>query len=149
MLFKGVDDQIVEIRIINYQFPNTLDRDWDGNWLNVYLRVKSNLGHWQTIDPALTTWEVQEIIDWFALLSDDKKPKYTDLEFTEPCISFELLNTPTDVCKRIRIKFGLEFGPKSAKEDAEYFVDINVTNEELLKLALDLKQELNKYPQRK
>jgi hypothetical protein len=149
MLFKGVDDQIVEIRIINYQFPDTLDRDWDGNWLNVYLRVKSNLGHWQTIDPALTTWEAQEIIDWFILLSDDKKSKYTDLEFTEPCISFELLNTPTDICKRIRIKFGLEFGPKSAKEDEEYFVDINVTNEELLKLALDLKQELNKYPQRK
>jgi hypothetical protein len=149
MLFKGIHDQTVEIKINNYQFPDTLDRDWDGNWLNIFLRVKSNLGHWQTIDPALTTWEVQEIIDWFILLSNDKKPKYTDLGFTEPCISFELLNAPTDLSKKIRIKFGLEFGPKSAKDGEEYFVDIIVTNEELLKLATELKQELNKYPLRK
>jgi hypothetical protein len=149
MHFNGINDQTVEFRLINYQFPNTPDKGWDGNWLSIYLRVKGNPGHWQTIDPALTTWEVQEIIDWFTLLSENKTPKCLDLEFTEPCISFGLLNAPTASFKKIRLKFGPEFGPKSADEGEDYFVDIIVSGEELLKLAGDLKQELNKYPRRK
>ncbi len=66
MIFNGIDNQIVELRITNYQYPDINFGDWDGNWLLIYLNVKSNVGHWQTIDPSLTTWEVKELIDWFA-----------------------------------------------------------------------------------
>ena len=149
MIFKGINNQTVEIRITNYQFPDTDDREWDGNWLNIYLNVKSDLGHWQTIDPALTTWEVQQIIDWLALLSDNQKPNRTGLEFTEPNLSLALLNQATDDVKRIRIKFALEFRPQSAQDNKEYFVDIEVDNEELKRLAFDLKKELAKFPERK
>jgi hypothetical protein len=65
MKFKGIDNQTVEFIITNYQFPDNQDGDWDGNRLNIYLKVDSKVGKWQTIDPSLTTWEVQEIIDWF------------------------------------------------------------------------------------
>ncbi len=63
MIVLGKDNQTVELKITNYQYPSSLDRDWDGNWLNIYLKVVSKSGNWQTIDPSLTTWEVQELID--------------------------------------------------------------------------------------
>ena len=65
MTFNGTDGQTVEFRIANYQCPDNNDGDWDGNWLNIFLNVKSKVGHWQTVDPFLTTWDVQQIIDWF------------------------------------------------------------------------------------
>lgn len=68
MIFKGIDDQIVEFKITNYQYQDNQDGDWDGNWLNIYLKVNSKVGKWQTTDPSLTTWEVNKIIDWFDTL---------------------------------------------------------------------------------
>ena len=149
MIFKGLNNQTVEIKITNYQFPETQDKEWDGNWLNIYLKVISDFGHWQTTDPALTTWDMQKIIDWLIGLSKNEKPKWVDLGFTEPNLSFELLNQESDNPKLIRIKFNFEFRPKSAKNDVDYFVDIEVNNNELELLALDLKKELAKYPERK
>jgi len=149
MIFSGVDSQTVELIITNYQFPDNQEGDWDGNWLNIYLKVDSKVGKWQTIDPSLTTWEVQEIIDWFDQLSTDKEPEYRLMTFTEPNLSFELLNEPTDNNKLIRIKFDLECRPKSAIDDKEYFVDISADRDELITIKKGLNDELNKYPERK
>jgi hypothetical protein len=149
MIFSGVDSQTVELKITNYQFPDNQEGDWDGNWLNIYLKVDSKVGKWQTIDPSLTTWEVQEIIDWFDKLSADKEPELRLMTFTEPNLSFELLNEPSDNNKLIRIKFDLECRPKSATGDKEYFVDISADRDELNTIKKGLKDELNKYPERK
>ena len=149
MIFSGVDSQTVELKITNYQFPDNQEGDWDGNWLNIYLKVDSKVGKWQTIDPSLTTWEVQEIIDWFDQLSTDKEPEYRLMTFTEPNLSFELLNEPTDKNKLIRIKLDLECRPKTATDDKEYFVDISADKDELITIKKGLKDELNKYPERK
>jgi hypothetical protein len=149
MTFKGIDDQTIELKITNYQFPENKDGDWDGNWLNIYLKVDSKLGKWQTIDPSLTTWEVQEIIDWFVKLSADKEPEFRLMTFTEPNLSFELLNEPTDNTKLIRIKFDLECRPKCATDDKEYFVDVSADKDELLAIKNGLNDELSKYPERK
>lgn len=149
MTFKGIDDQTVELKISNYQFPDNQDGDWDGNWLNIYLKVDSKVGKWQTIDSSLTTWEVQEIIDWFDKLSADKAPEFRLMTFTEPNLSFELLNESTDNPKLIRIKFDLECRPKSATDDKECFVDIWADKEELIAIKKELKDELSKYPERK
>ncbi len=149
MEFRGVDNQTVELKITNYQFPKSLDKDWDGNWLNIYIKVDSKVGKWQTIDPSLTTWEVQELIDWFTDLSNDLEPKWIDMEFTEPNLSFYLLNDFNLSKKQIRIKLDLECRPKSAKEDKEYFVDFEFNNSDLKKISSDLMAELKKYPIRK
>ncbi len=148
MNFKGINNQFVELGIVNYQFPDSRDKDWDGNWLNIFLKVKSDFGDWQTIDPALTTWEVQEIIDWLTDLSNNTKPQWTELEFAEPNLSFVLENEFTDDLKEIRICFDLEFRPKSADDEKDYFVDIKTTNDQLRKYAKDLEVELKKYPER-
>lgn len=149
MIFSSNDNQTVEIKITNYQFPENQDGDWDGNWLNIYLKVDSKMGKWQATDSSLTTWEVQEIIDWFDQLSNDKEPEYRLLTFTEPNLSFELLNNPADKTKLIKIKFDLECRPKSATDDKEYFVKISTDNHGLNIISKELKDELNCYPERK
>jgi hypothetical protein len=149
MIFKGVDNQIVELKITNYQYPDNNDGDWDGNWLNIYLSVTSKVGRWQIVHPSLTTWEVQSLIDWFDRLSNDSRPEYPDLGFTEPNLSFELLNDYNTQQKIFRIKFALESRPQSASNDQEFFVDVIADNYQLKKLSTDLKSELDNYPERK
>ena len=149
MIIKGINNQTVELRITNYQYPSSLDRDWDGSWLNIYLKVESKSGNWQTIDPSLTTWEVQGLIDWFNDLSNNSKPKWSDMEFTEPNLSLYLQNDFNDFNKLIRIKFDLESRPKSALDDKEYFVDFEVDNLELKRITNDLSSELKRFPIRK
>ncbi len=149
MILYGVENQKVEIRLHNYQFPDSTDKDYDGNWLEIFLIVQSKLGNWQSIDPSLLTWEVQEIIDWFKDLSLDKEPKYKDLDFIEPNLSIKLMNEVKSQTKRIRVVFDLESRPKSANDEIEYFVEINLTNQELDKAAKDFEVDLSKFPERK
>jgi hypothetical protein len=149
MIFRAVNCQTVELKITNYQFPDTSIKDWDGNWLNVYINVNSKLGNWQTIDPSLTTWELRELIDWFYGLADNLQPKWTDMEFTEPNLSFYLLNSFMDKKKVIRIKFALESRPKSATNDIIYYVDFEADKKELKRIGDDLSIELEKFPIRK
>ena len=140
---------MIELKIASYQYPEIKDGDWDSNWLNIYLNVKSELGHWQTVDPSLTTWDVQRLIKWFEYLSNNLQPEHTDICFLEPYLSFELLNSFDSEPKTIRIKFDLEFRPQSATNDQEYFVDFIADNQELKRIKLDLEKELGNYPERK
>ena len=147
MIFNGTHNQTVEIQIANYQFPNSTDY-WDKNWLHIYLNVKSDIGNWQTIDPSLTTWEVSELINWFDTLSRNVTPTYLTLEFTEPNLSFELLDSKDQALKMFRIKFDLESRPQSAIDGKEYFIDCLANNQELKRIADELRIELDKYPKR-
>jgi hypothetical protein len=148
MIFPGIDEQKVELKITNYQFPNnSIPRDYDSNWLHIYLSVKSKLGDWQTIDPSLLTWEVEEIIKWLDDLSKQKVNIETSIEFIEPNLSFEFIQDESNE-KIIRIKFNLESRPKSAKDEIEYYVDCRMTCEQLKQAANELSQELSKFPQR-
>lgn len=149
MTFTGIDNQTVELKITNYQYPEITDGDWDSNWLNIYFKVKSKVGNWQTVDPSLTTWDVERLIKWFHNLSNNLQPEYTDICFLEPNISFELLDCFVSEAKTIRIKFDLESRPQSAIDDKEYFVEFVADNNELKSIATDLKKELEKYPERK
>ena len=149
MIFKGIENQIVEFKITNYQYPDNDGGDWDGNWLNIYLNVKSNVGHWQTVDPSLTTWEVLHLINWFKYLSSTEQTESSEIEFTEPNLSFELINSRNKEQKRFRIKFNLESRPKFATNDKEYFVECIADNKELERIAKELKIELDKFPERR
>ena len=148
MTFKGINDQSVELKITNYQFPENADGDWDSNWLNIYLKVKSDVGNWQTVDPSLTTWDVKSLINWFDNLSNNIQPVCKDICFLEPNISFELMDSFDPKSKTIRIKFNLESRPQSATDEKDYFVDLIVDNDELKGIVLDLQKELEKYPER-
>lgn len=110
--------------------------------------MKSKVGHWQTIDPSLTTWEIMELIEWFADLSNNKKLKYKYLVFTEPNLSFEHIGFNGNKCI-IRLRFALESRPQSAVEDKEYFVDFEYNTSEIKQIVIDLTNELKKFPERK
>jgi hypothetical protein len=148
MIFNGTNNQTVEFQILNYQFPEINDGDWDGNWLLIYLDVKSDLGNWQTTDPSLTTWDMQYLIDWFLSLSSDKELEENPLVFVEPNLKFWFIRTENGK-KKVKIKFDLESRPKSADDHTKYFVDCEWTNEELKCIATELSTELKKYPERK
>jgi len=148
MIFKGVEDQTVELIITNYQYPEIKVGGWDGNWLNIYLKIKSKCGHWQTVDPSMTTWEFQGLINWFETLSRDEQVEHLEKNFTEPNLSFELLDNKNNASKLFRIKFDLESRPESATDDKEYFVDCIADNEELIRITNDLRIELEKFPAR-
>lgn len=149
MIFAGIENQIVEFRITNYQFPENTKGDWDSNWLNIYLRVDCKLGKWQVTDPSLTTWEIQEIIEWFDQLANFREPNYKLMSFTEPNLSFELLNKFSDNILHIRMKFDLELRPMSAPDDYEYFMDLSMDRNAIHGIISGLKLELQKYPERK
>lgn len=147
MKFNGVGNQSVELRIANYQFPREIEDKWDSNWLQIHLKVRSNLSNWQTVDPSLTTWEVQSIIDWLEELLDGKDDSAQYLKFTEPNLEFRLL-PPVLKLYRLRIGFHLESRPMSAEEKSEYFVDCELDHQEIWQAAEGLKAELRNYPER-
>lgn len=147
MQFIGKDGQQVELRILGYQFSTGADHEWDENWLRIYLNIKSEVGHWQTVDPSLTTWEVGELINWLNNLSQNKGVEFTNMLFVEPNLSFELLEK-SESLKTIQIRFDAESKPQSADESKEYFVNFQFSNEELTTIAGDLNNELLKFPVR-
>ena len=149
MNFSGIENQSVELKIVNYEFPNNKNGDdYDNNWLNVFIKVDSKVGKWQTVDPSLLTWEVMELITWFSYLSENRKVRYELLEFIEPNLSFELISKYDSEIKIIRIHFKLELRPQSASDDIEYFIDCELNKDDLKQIAADLSKELEKYPER-
>ena len=41
----------LQLKIVNYQFPETNDKDYDGNWLLVEIRVNIDDLNWKKTDP--------------------------------------------------------------------------------------------------
>jgi hypothetical protein len=147
MIFKGVNDQTVEFRVTNYQFPEITDCEYDSNWLLIYLKVKSDCGNWQTIDPSLLVRDLRAIIKWFEKLSNDLETDSDFLTFLEPNLEFELIKNQSDL-KTVRIKFDLESRPQSGDDEKEYYVDCEFSNAELKEIVAELKKEMEKYPER-
>jgi len=148
MIFNGINGQRVELKILGYESPEKINDYWDDNWLNIYLNVKSQIGDWEVTDPSLTTWEVQEIIDWFKTLAGDEVPEYRQLNFTEPNLSFELLENNNKITHSFLIKFNLESRPGFAADDKECYINCAANKQELIQIADALKAELDKYPER-
>ncbi|MFL5742796.1 MAG: hypothetical protein ACJ75B_21435 [Flavisolibacter sp.] len=143
MKFIGKDGQEMELKILGYQFPAHLENEWDANWLRIYLKVRSNVGHWQTVDPSLTTGEVKELIAWFSDLSQGKEVQFSEMRFIEPNLLFQHLDKNKDG-KTIQIRFNSESRPITADDDREYFIDFSFSNQELATIASDLTLELER-----
>jgi hypothetical protein len=154
MRFECINNQFVELSILGYEFPQITD-EGDSNWLLVHINVKSYEKQrrkikqrlWSKTDPAITTFELKWLIDWFNYISENKIEKYKRMDFTEPNMSFELLNDFDSVVKRMKIIFMAEFNPIS-NVGAEYSIELNATNKQLKRYAEELESELIKYPER-
>lgn len=146
-MFGGVDGQSVELRIAGYEFAEATDQ-LDLNWLIIGVKVDTSPENWEAEDPSLLTWELRSMVHWFDRLAEGKRPRYKHLVFTEPNLSFKLLNSSTVPLKRIRILFDMELRPHPPQEGRSYFVDIVADNAELQRIARELEKELACYPER-
>lgn len=146
MIIKGINNQSIEFRILNYQFPGNEDCEYDSNWLNIFIKVDSTRGNWQAIEPALLTWEIQQLIEWLKRILANKKIHENPITFIEPCLVIELLKKNDK--KNLRFHFNYEFKPQNANDEIEYFVDASFSNQEFKDLITNLENELSKFPER-
>ena len=84
-MFLSYKDYIVDIKISGYEFENSKD-SYDRNWLIVEVIYKNNIETIIKRDPALLTWEIDEIINWLKKVSS--QIRVNDLTFLEPEIMF-------------------------------------------------------------
>jgi hypothetical protein len=148
MRFECINDQFVEFSILGYQFPEITDGDeWTRNWLLVHINVKSNEKQWDKTDPAITTFELKELIDWLINISENKIEEYELLMFTEPNISFELINNIESNKKNIKIHLAAEFKP--IIDGQNYCIEFIATNDQLKNYVKELEIESKNYPERK
>lgn len=50
---------MILIESLGYQYPESDDHTFDGNWLKVKIEVISKRGSFQSVDPCLLTWELK------------------------------------------------------------------------------------------
>lgn len=137
-------DVFTEFRldIASYQFPYL--KDWyDGNWLNVSVRVKHSNGDWQKTDPSLEAFELKRLIKWFEKISRNEDVE-NEIYFTEPCLAFEFIKQQKQ--KTIRVFLSNELKPSWEKDEEEFSMDFVVTDKELFRVIEDLQKDLEKFP---
>ncbi len=134
-----------QFKIANYEFPDTNDRSYDGNWLMIDINVKKDDLKWSRRDPSILSWELKEIVEWFYDLSKDKEPEQKDLGFVEPNLSFKYKKNGNNKTK-IFIYFWIELLPDNWDKKNKCFVEFELTNEELYNIGKMFEEELKKCP---
>jgi hypothetical protein len=107
MQFRNVEGNVLLVLdVVEYQFPAHLKDDW----LNLRAAVTQGDRVFERVDPAIEAPDLSHLREWFTALSQRKLPGYAQLNFIEPCLSFEFLAcTPEAV--RISIELKLELRP--------------------------------------
>lgn len=96
IIIDNIDNNICfEWGVVGYEFPD-LSTGSDANWCQVKVKVVQDDKVFETIDPALETYDLIKIQQWFKDLSQKRLPKYAHLEFIEPCMSFEFASHNED-----------------------------------------------------
>jgi hypothetical protein len=150
MELSGSNGDRFELTILGYQFPYSSKEKHDANWLVIRTEAAIAGRAWSTTDPSLLTWEVEELIGWLENLSR-KEAATKLLDFLEPNISFELLDT---IPSAVKLKISLQLESQApwresigASEHSEG-PQIDCTGQELLAWAADLRDQLRKFPKR-
>jgi hypothetical protein len=150
MLIAGKTGDRLEVEILGYEFPPTMDDQYDSNWLIIRISAKTATGSWTATDPSLLTSEVVWLADWFDGIARGEE-KDRELEFLEPNLSFELLETSSDRA-RLRAWFELELRPTWARSDAagerDLHAELDVTHADLRRAAEALRTQLRQFPPR-
>ena len=148
MIFQCENNTTVELKIHNYEFSDQLDNEYDRNWLEIFIKIKSKDWEWETIDPSLLTWDVKALIEWFRMIANNEQPKKTEISNLEPNISFFLLNEYKENENKFKIKLDAESRPPHVENGKESSFIFNVNKTELKLLINELETELKKFPVR-
>lgn len=144
--FECTENQLVELSIVGYQFDDEERLDeYDYNWLYIKLNADLNNKSYTVTYPALLTWELRNLSKWFKDLSINKVKK-VELEFLEPCISFELLSSKTEKIKQIRINLALEFSQSTSDDGLSVIFEAD--SQTLKNYSIQIKEDLEEFPER-
>lgn len=140
-------DYSFKLTITGYQFPALKDQEYDSNWLNIRIDVQHPEGDWKAVDPALLTYEVQELADWFRDLAAGQRDKRS-AEFLEPCLELHV-ESHEDSSEVLKVKLAYNFRPPwSTSWEDEFELTFPLAKINLVKTAEALERELALYPQR-
>jgi hypothetical protein len=155
MRLDGRRGRALELTIDGYQFPGTSANgggfDFDANWLIVRGRVNDGAREWTFRDPCLLTHEARELAAWLEAVATDWRD-LDAIDFTEPNLEFRRTSAPGDA-PVVRVTLRLEALPPWAEDVSEddwdkHFIDLELSREALAIAASNLKDELERYPQR-
>ena len=140
-------DYSFSLTLAGYQFPSLKDVPYDSNWLNVRIDVHHPDGDWTAVDPALLTYEVQRLAEWFRDLATGGGGERS-MGFLEPCLQFDLV-LGDDSSEVLKVTLAHEFRPPWSKGfDDEVELIFPLATIDLVKSAEDLERQLARYPQR-
>ncbi|WP_140918693.1 WapI family immunity protein [Limnobaculum xujianqingii] len=138
----------LDLDIVGYQFPDQSD-----NWCLLNLSVKQGSEHFDKVDPALETGDLNRLYHWFSALAENRLPEYANLSFTEPCLELAFLSYQNDV---VRVAFILncelkphfplknEFG-----EEKDWRLVFALQKEDFNHILSSFRQWINAYPSRR
>jgi hypothetical protein len=153
VLLRGRQGTELELGIVGYEFPDERFDPWDSNSLLILVRVVSPDGTWEVIDPCLTTWEADHVIQLLAALAHRADlVAGRPLGLAEPNLTVTTRPIPGDPGRvEVRACFALELRPpwvKSVAGAANLCVDLDVSREDLATAARQLRADLGRFPQR-
>ncbi|MCY1044332.1 hypothetical protein OV208_23640 [Corallococcus sp. bb12-1] len=145
MMLKGTDGTHFGLRILGYQFPQGGSA---ANWLNIEIDAAFASVAWRATDPALETFEVRSLANWFEALAE-ARPAQDAKSFLEPNLKFERLASPgPQVLVKVRVKGELRpphnLYPPEAEVSAHFALDAAA----LGAAAKSLREQLQDFPQR-
>jgi hypothetical protein len=159
------DGASVELRPTRYQFPaDPIEpEDWDANWLEVHGEIRTAGGEsWTFDDPCLTTWEAQELRDWFRAAAEGRvsvtavpcEESPGVLAFTEPNLGFSLAALEADhLVLRVHLSHESIAGRPGVDDETLYdpyanSIALRVHAQDLLAAAGQWQHDLVAFPQR-
>lgn len=156
-----------DIQVVDYQFPESHDQSWDADWLFVRLRLQVGDQRWERTDPAVTTFELQDLTVWLDQVAEhaqvfgrwQRGRLTTRLVFTEPNLGFEALSGHASGAPiTLKLSLAAEFLPpfkaelsNTGLEDDpwEVWLDFGVDAAQLRALADELRGQLTRFPSRR
>lgn len=138
----------LDLDIAGYQFPDRSD-----NWCLLRVSVKQGAEHFDKIDPALETGDLNRLYHWFSALAENRLPEYANLSFTEPCLELAFLSYKNNVV-RVAIALNCELKPhfplKNPFGEKEHWnLVFALQKEDFSQILSSLKQWIDNYPSRR
>ena len=136
MVFWGKNNQKVELKILNYEFPPTAfgyNKDLANDWIEIGINIESDFGTYSHTSSIFVIYEIESLIAWLNKLSKNIRVEKLWNRTIEDYFEFELLNSYNANEKNIKIIF---------REGQKYYIEFIADNKLLHIYAKQLSSEL-------
>ncbi|PJZ43777.1 WapI family immunity protein [Leptospira brenneri] len=146
MIFINDKNEMIRIESVGYEFPDSNDKSYDSNWLNIKVSIETEKFSFQVTHPCLLTYDLKTISQWFSKIEIKENTQFSDLSFIEPNIEF-LFISYLDNKFEFQIKLSFECNPNN--NDEEFLVIYKKNHNECKLIASMCLEEYGKFPERK